>query len=142
MTKQTPKAAEPKVGDKMPDGTIYAGISPETNKPMYATPADAPLTMTFNEATEYAAKLDAHGHRDWRVPTKAELNVLFNNRAAIGEFNLTGSVPAGWYWTSSQGNGWEVQFVRDQRFSDGYQGIDGPDGHSSLRCVRWVSLRS
>jgi len=41
---------EPKVGDKMPDGTVLAGISPDTNKPMYATPADASLTMTFNEA--------------------------------------------------------------------------------------------
>jgi len=61
--------------DKMPDGTIYAGLSPDTGKKMYAMPADAPLTMSFNEAADYAAKLDAHGHRDWRVPTKAELKV-------------------------------------------------------------------
>ena len=94
-------SAEPKIGDKMPDGTVFAGISPDTNKPMYATPADASLTMKFNEAQEYAAKLDAHGHKDWRVPTKAELNVLFNNRAAIGGFNVTGSYPAGWYWSAS-----------------------------------------
>ena len=50
---------EPKIGDKMPDGTVLAGISPDTNKPMYATPADASSTMTFNQAREYAAKLDA-----------------------------------------------------------------------------------
>jgi hypothetical protein len=68
--------AEPKVGDKMPDGTVLAGISPDTNKPMYATPADASLTMTFNEAQIYAAQLDAHGYKDWCVPSKAELNVL------------------------------------------------------------------
>jgi hypothetical protein len=49
------------------------GISPNTNKPMHATPADASLTMKFNEARVHAAKLDAHGHKDWRVPTKAEL---------------------------------------------------------------------
>ena len=53
-----------KIGDKMPDGTIYAGISPDTNQPMYAPPTDASLTMKFNDATEYAAKLDAHGHKD------------------------------------------------------------------------------
>ena len=46
--------AEPKIGDKMPDDTVYAGISPDTNKPMYATPADASLTMKFNQAKEYA----------------------------------------------------------------------------------------
>jgi len=125
--------AEPKIGDKMPDGTVFAGISPDTNKPMYATPADAPLTMTFNKAKEYASQLDAHGHQDWRVPTKDELNVLFNNRAAIGGFNLTGSDPAGWYWSASQTNGWSAW---DQRFSDGYQDNDTKGGHSSLRCVR------
>src|SRR5258708_6921449 len=29
-------------GDRMPDGTVYAGISPESGKPMYTTPGDAP----------------------------------------------------------------------------------------------------
>lgn len=73
------------IGDKMPDGTVYAGISPETGKAMYATPADAPLTMKFNAAKDYAQGLNAqkaHGHEDWHVPTKNELNVLFNNRAS------------------------------------------------------------
>src|SRR5437762_3304433 len=40
-------AAELKPGDKMPDGTIYAGISPDTHEPMYTRPSDAPLTYTF-----------------------------------------------------------------------------------------------
>jgi hypothetical protein len=30
--------ADLRIGDIIPDGTIYAGISPDTNKPMYATP--------------------------------------------------------------------------------------------------------
>jgi len=123
----------PAPGDKMPDGTVFAGISPDTNKPMYVTPADASLTMTFNEAKEYAARLDAHGHKDWRVPTKAELNVLFNNRAAIGRFDVTGSDPAGWYWSASPHDSWVAW---GQRFSDGCQGYDGKDGHSAVRCVR------
>lgn len=67
----------------MPDGTIYAGISPQTNKPMYTTLADAPTTYTFNEALAYSKKMDAHGHQDWRVPTKAELNVLARPLAGL-----------------------------------------------------------
>jgi hypothetical protein len=47
-------STEPKIGDKMPDGTIYAGTSPDTGDPMYTAPADAPLRMTFDEAAEYA----------------------------------------------------------------------------------------
>src|SRR5579884_2017083 len=127
------QAAEPKPGDRMPDGTIFAGISPDTNKPMYTTPADAPLTMRWKEAMKYAANLEAYGHQDWRVPSKAELNTLFNNRAAIGGFNATGSDPAGWYWSSTEGNngcGWA------QRFNDGNHGWDDKNFDSSLRCVR------
>ena len=125
---------EPKPGDRMADGTVFAGVSPDTGKPIYATPGDAPLTMRWKAAMEYAAKLDAHGHDDWRVPTKSELNVMFNNRAAIGGFDISGSDPAGWYGSSSQHNyglnAW------DQRFSDGHQ--YGLNKHfvSSLRCVR------
>ena len=117
----------------MPDGTVLAGISPDTNKPMYATPADASLTMTFNEAQEYAARLDAHGHKDWRVPTRAELNVLFNNRAAIGGFDISGSYPSGWYWSSSQYGIW---LAWGQRFSDGLQYNRNKHTHSSVRPVR------
>ena len=133
MTKQIPEAAEPKIGDKMPDGTVFAGISPDTNKPMYATPADASLSMTFNDAQKCAAKLDAHGHRDWRVPTNAELNVLFNSRLAIGGFDVTGSDPARWYWSASPFN---ERTSWAQRFSDGCQGGYLKASHSAVRCVR------
>ncbi len=125
--------AEPKVGDKMPDGTVLAGISPDTNKPMYATPADASLTMTFNEAKEYAAKLDAHGHKDWRVPTKAELNVLFNNRAAIGGFDGNAPGSHGMYYSSSPNEVWSMW---GQHFGSGNQQAYDKTDHSSVRCVR------
>ena len=129
---------ELKIGARMPDGTIYAGTSPDTNNPMYATPGDAPLKMKFDEATKYAAKLDANGHQDWRVPTKDELNVLFNNRAAIGGFNLTGSFPAGWYWSASPSYRWGAW---GQRFSDGFQGSYLKVYHSAVRCVRTEALK-
>jgi len=128
--------AEPKPGDKMFDGSVYAGISPDTNKPMYAMPADAPLSMTFNEAKKYAQGANAqrhYGHDGWHVPTKAELNVLFNNRAAIGGFNTTESAsdPAGWYW-SAKSYTWTAW---GQRFSDGCQGNPDKGNHSSVRLV-------
>ena len=63
------------------------------------------------------------------MPTKAELNVLFRNRAAIGGFDTTGSNPAGWYWSSSRfyNGAWA------QRFSDGIQ-YDYP-GTTPHRCA-------
>src|SRR5262249_19594334 len=44
--------SEPQIGDKMADGTIYAGISPDTGKKMFTTPADAPLTMRWKKAVD------------------------------------------------------------------------------------------
>lgn len=129
---KTAASAEPKIGDKMPDGTIYAGISPETNKPMYTTPKDAPVTMAFKEAKAYAVKLNAHGHQNWRLPTKAELDVLYDNRAAIGGFDSTGSYPASYYVSSEQYDYWLVFF---HRFSDGAPGIYPKTKLSAVRCV-------
>src|ERR1039457_2226937 len=74
--------AAPKPGDRMPDGTVYAGISPDTHKPMYAMPVDEPLTYTFKKAAVQADAnnmTNALGHHDWRVPTKDELNMLWEN---------------------------------------------------------------
>ena len=123
----------PKVGHKMPDGTVYAGTSPDTNEDMYTPPADAPRTMKWKEAMEYTAKLAAHGYLDWRVPTKGELDILYNNRAAIAGFNETDSYPGGWYWSSSQEDG---NFAWDQRFGDGGQSLINELNYSALRCVR------
>ena len=122
-------------GEKMPDGTIYAGTSPDTHKPMYTTPGDAPLTMKWQAAMDYAKGLEAHGHDDWRLPSKNELNVLFNNRASIGGFNVSDYDPADaeCYWSGTQMN---ERYAWDQRFSDGYQIYGDARIHSSVRCVR------
>jgi hypothetical protein len=127
---------EMKTGDQMPDGTVFAGKSPDTNEAMYTTPADAPGTYTFNEAAEYANHLDAHGHHDFRAPSEGELNVLFQNRNKgnlKGTFNETGSNPAGWYWSSSHVYG---NTAWAQRFNSGYQYNNTKYFDSSLRCMR------
>jgi hypothetical protein len=108
-----------KVGDAMPGGTILAGFY--EGKPLYTTPKDEPLTVTFKGAATQAGALNmtnAFDHHDWRVPTKGELNVLFDNRAAIGGFNETGSHPGGWYRSSTLKSN-SLAWV--QRFSDGDQ---------------------
>ena len=126
----------------MADGTVYAGISPDTGREMYATPADAPLTYTFNEAAEHARKLNADkylGHDDWRVPTRGELNVLFNSRTSIGGFTAsmdrTDESRTVFYWSSPPVTS-EGCWVQD--FHDGEQLIynDYPSDRASLRCVR------
>ena len=128
---------EIKIGDEVGDGTILAGFY--EGKPLYTTSRDAPLSYSFNEAqgrAEFNNKRGNFGHKDWRVPTKDELNVLFENRnegALKGTFNETGSNTAGWYWSSSP----STNFTNwGQNFSNGemYDFSRGSD--MSLRCVR------
>lgn len=127
----------PRVGDRMPDGTICAGVSPDTGKPMYALPADAPLTMKWQRAIAYAARFVGHGHPRgaFRVPTGDELNVLFENRAKIGGFNETGSYPASWYWSATEYQ--DCPFHSwNQSFDDGYRDCYDKGDELSVRLVR------
>ncbi|KAB2880565.1 MAG: DUF1566 domain-containing protein [Pseudorhodoplanes sp.] len=147
-------------GDRMKDGTIYAGISPDTGSKMFVMPQGAPGAVTpddtpaalrmfgtpkavmgtlrWDEAMSYAADLDAHGHKDWRLPTKAELHVLYRNRhtgALKGTFDEDGSYPAGWYW-SSTGVSLMPDSAQAERFSDGEQNWDWKSGRAAVRPVR------
>jgi hypothetical protein len=120
----------------MTDGTVYAGLSPNTHKPFYTTSADAPGVYNWSKGGQYCRALQASGHQDWRIPTKDELNVLYKNQHAgvlNGTFNETGSHPAGLYWSVSQNYYYDAGA---QRFSDGVQSYDAEDHVSSLRCVR------
>ncbi len=128
-------------GEEMPDGTVYVGISPDTHRPMYATPKDAPLTYTFHEAAAYARRQSAQkflGHDDWRVPASGEVNTLYENRnegKLKGTFNETGPFNAVMYWSSSPDDYYFI-IGRTQCFADGR----GYDLHKnldfSLRLVR------
>ena len=122
------------VGDVMPDGTRFAGMSPDDGKPMFTTPADAALSYTFNESRGYAAQQNLQfelGHRDWRPPSKNELKVLFKNRAEIGGFNQS-PTNASIYWSSKpdyEYDGWGVCF------NDGSE-LLSKGVHHALRLVR------
>ena len=119
----------PAVGGRRDDGTIFAGISPDTGRALFVTAADVSLTVTFNQAQDRAAALVAHGHHDWRPPTKNELKMIFDNRTAIGGFDESGV----WYRSLSQ----ETSFSAwCQRFSDGKQAQHGVDMRYALRPVR------
>lgn len=126
-------------GMKMQDGSVYVGISPTTGTQMFAMPADAPVTLTFNRAADYATKLNQAKilrHGDWRLPTKDELSLLFKNRdqgALKGTFNSTGSAIAGWYWSSTPEHDYDAW---SQRFTDGVKANLATIIQRSVRCVR------
>ncbi|MBI3441946.1 MAG: DUF1566 domain-containing protein [Proteobacteria bacterium] len=125
-------AGVPSVGDEMPDGTIFAGISPETNKPMYAMTTDEPA-MPWDKAMRIAQERGTCGHSDWHIATQKELCVLFNNRADIGGFNTSGDLFKGWYWASSETS---ESVAGVLRFSDGKPSIRTKDMSFPVRLIR------
>lgn len=175
-----PCTGSPSPGQVCADGSVYAGLSPDGNVPMFTTPADAGqfnwndgstnwldtamencvsvtpgaqascqtgeantallvgLGMTPSPAPYGAARhcnaLTAHGHDDWYLPAQDELAVLYANHVALGGFNVSGSYPVGYYWSSSEN---DFAYVQVQNFSDGGQSPFGDKGDSfSIRCVR------
>jgi hypothetical protein len=65
-----------------------------------------------DNAAQLCAVYDANGYKDWFLPSKDELALIYTNLKARGEFS------SGWYWSSSDysgNNAWA------QMFSDGSQ---------------------
>ena len=84
------------------------------------------------EAADACAGLSYGGHSDWYLPALNELNTLYNNQGAIGNFTAGGDT----YWTSSDSS----TGVTDSALYL-YFGNDGTGGASKnslfpLRCVR------
>ena len=121
------------IGTIMSDGSIYAGVSPATGMPLYTTRQDAASPMTWVEADDYAARLWAHGHNGWRLPTIAELDLLFENRNLIGNFDILGGLDESWYWSATEEFG---DYARIQHFTEGLQRLNTKNGKRLLRCVR------
>ena len=101
---------------------------------------DLIITAQGATQTNYAAGLARSyaggGHADWFLPSKVELNIMYNERGVI---NSTANANGGSnfttddYWSSSQYgsyNAWR------KRFSDGNQSIHGKANLKDVRAVR------
>jgi hypothetical protein len=85
-------------------------------------------------AAQRCAALNTGGYRDWFLPSKDELDLMYKNLKARG----LGGFGDGWYWSSSELSN---TLAWDQRFSDGHQdgrmyNPGGKDQPSSVRAVR------
>jgi hypothetical protein len=71
------------------------------------------------------------GYTDWRLPTKDELAILYNERNTIGGFVQSGYDP--YYWSSTNNGG----YVWYQNFSNGMQNDRSRGVNTNqCRCVR------
>jgi hypothetical protein len=77
-------------------------------------------------AADICANLNLGGYSDWFLPSKDELDMMYNNKAAIGGF-------VGYYYWSSTTAPYNAWF---QDFRDGYQNYNGSNKHQKVRAVR------
>jgi hypothetical protein len=81
-------------------------------------------------AAQFCVNLDCGGFRDWFLPSKAELNLMYANlkMRGLGGFRTNN------YWSSSERN---VNYAWGQDFSNGVQDDLGKNGTArSVRAVR------
>lgn len=103
--------------------------------------SDNPDDGSTPNAFVLCEELDAYGYTDWYVPARDELDVLYTNRNAgdlNGTFDESGSLPAGYYWSSSETSGAGSNTAAwSQSFSAGNQRDNYSKSNAfSLRCVR------
>jgi hypothetical protein len=121
----------------MPDGTIYAGQYGGGIK-VFAAAHDGPSSRVW-EAKEYVATMNrqrAYGHDDWQLPSRAKSSVLFNSRAAIGGFDLSGDELDSSYWTEDRAPGTDESTGYTKNFGSGRVEYDYGGNDLPFRPVR------
>jgi hypothetical protein len=144
MNTVTEPVAEPEpvavaIGD-LRDGGIVFWVNPtDKTHGLVCYTEDAPNKLNWHDAMAYCAALEAGTYNDWYLPSKYDLNLMYENRVAI---NTTATNNGGdafkddrdsLYWSNTPFN---TRMMIYQRFEDGYQ--HGHDGRhlSYVRAVR------
>lgn len=126
----------PAIGEFWDDeGGLYAGIS----RGLDGAPDDHLIVtqegqtkISWQDAMNWAGNLTLDGNRDWTLPTRANLALLYAN--------LKQDFDPQWYWTSEEFAG-DASYAWCQYFDYGYQ-----DGHHKgnelrARAVRRIPIR-
>lgn len=94
-------------GETTEDGWYYCGISPNTQKQMFAAPTDVGV-MDWYDALSAVDRAKKQGDDSVRLPTRGELRLIFNFRHIIGGLKGKNKERGDSYWTSSEGGSMSV----------------------------------
>jgi len=107
---------------------LYAGKS-NTNLVIAGQSIDDGYSYAARVCNEYTATMGGVTYGDWYLPSKHELNLLYQQRAIVGGFS------GGGYWTSNESTT-NYQAAWYQNFSTGNQNIDNKVAAAYVRAIR------
>jgi len=93
---------------------------------------DLQRCLKYDSATQYVRRLNYGGYADWRLPSEAELELVYKNKPF-----LPTATDGEWYWTSDPRSGRMVPVVfADKRSGSSSAKIETAVGCGSVRAVR------
>ncbi len=148
--KKEEREANPEIGDRMQDGSVYAGLTEDGTQKIFAMPKDLGVTLTFVDAARAVKKLNADealGHDDWQIGSLDMMRVLQKNQNTSGlkgSFKTAASCGSGYpdrYWSSTREH-YSASIKGSVCFSDGgvTWNLEGFYRHS-CRPVRLVPVK-
>lgn len=108
--------------------TDYLGVKP--GHVLIAMKIDKTYSLQdrWYEALSYAGKCSEGGYTDWRLPSKGELNLMYENKDIIGGFS------SNYYWSSTEHG---IYHVWIQGFDNGDQITNNKQSNNCrVRCIR------
>ncbi|MEE9430193.1 MAG: DUF1566 domain-containing protein [Melioribacteraceae bacterium] len=99
------------VGDLTQGGYVIE-VTPDGHHGLVAALQDQNTSVNWYESNDVLSNAATHetrgkNYKDWRLPTKRELNLMYNQRTAIGNFAISA------YWSSTEylnGTAWSQSF--------------------------------
>jgi len=119
------------IGDEGPAGGIVFFDKGESSggwRYLEAAPSRTESNAEWNRALQICKGMEYGGYRDWRLPSKDELNFMYKN---LKQKDL-GGFSDNWYWSSEQ----DRTYACYQSFTDGSQTYDWKVKMYSVRAVR------
>ena len=101
-----------KIGQTYKGGKIFF-IDKTARHGLIAAPKDFPEMADWNKAIQLCKNYKGDGYSDWHLPTKDELNLLYEKKDLIGGF-----APS-YYWSSTEAdskNAWYQVFFNGNQY--------------------------
>ncbi|MEP7164351.1 MAG: DUF1566 domain-containing protein [Ferruginibacter sp.] len=115
-----------KTGDEFKGGIIFY-LDEEGKCGLIVSKLDLSGTADWDEAVQFCNDYRAGDFDDWRLPTKEELNLLYENKSIVGNYERFS------YWSCTE---YAEHFAWFQNFYNGIQDNDFKDNTCYVRAIR------